>query len=101
MNIRCIKTLAGEDIMGDISETLSGKEINIKNPCAIVMIPTSNTQFSIGLAPYMPFAASKEFSFKEEHIILNYEPSAELRNEYSRVMGAGIVVPKNDLSLIK
>lgn len=100
MNIQCIKTVTGEDIIADLSETLSG-DIKISSPCAIVMIPTSSNQFSIGLAPYMPYAAQKEFTFKKEHVILMYEPSVELRNEYTRVTGVGIVIPKSELSIVK
>ena len=92
MTIRCLKTIIGEDLIGDVSTTMSG-EIVISKPCAIMMMPTNNGGgFTIGLAPYLPFAEKKEFTYNAEQILLNYEPVIDLRNEYSRIMGSGIVV---------
>jgi hypothetical protein len=100
MNIKCIKTIIGEDLIGEISTTLSG-DLKINNPCAIIMVPMQNNQFTIGLAPYMPFVQTKEFTYDSKNILFVCDPTVDLKNEYNRIMGTGIVIPKTELSLIK
>ena len=81
--IKCIKLITGEDLIGDVEV----------NPCVVVLIPTQEHQYSIGLAPFLPFAASKKFSYSREHIVLLYEAADQLKNEYSRITGKGIIMP--------
>jgi hypothetical protein len=87
-------------LIGDYSETISG-HIQLKSPCAVIMVPMQNNQFTIALAPYMPFVQQKEFTFKSSDVMFVCDPSLELKNEYNRIMGTGIVIPKSELSLIK
>lgn len=100
MNIKCIKTIIGEDLIGELTETIGG-HIQLKSPCAVIMVPMQNNQFTIALAPYMPFVQQKEFTFKPSDVMFVCDPSTELKNEYSRIMGTGIIVPKTELSLVK
>jgi len=100
MNIQCIKTILGEDIIASVEETLSG-DINLSHPFMVMIMPTQDGQYTIGLAPYLSFAKTKTFSYKKDHVMMMFEPATELRNEYVRISGQGIVLPKSDLSLIK
>lgn len=92
MNIQCLKLITGEDLIGEVELRMEGT-VMIKDPCAIVMIPAAQNQFTVGLAPYLPFAAKKEFSFDPDDVVLRFEPANELRNEYSRITGKGITLP--------
>jgi hypothetical protein len=100
MNIQCIKTILGEDIIADVQETLSG-DVSLSHPLMVMIMPRQDGQYTIGLAPYLSFANDKTFAYKKEHIMMMFEPAAELRNEYVRITGQGIVIPKSELSLMK
>ena len=89
--IKCIKLITGEDLIGDVE--VQGDTLTIDNPCVVVLIPTQEHQYSIGLAPFLPVAASKKFSYSREHIVLLYEAADQLKNEYSRITGKGIIMP--------
>lgn len=99
MNIQCIKTILGEDIIATVEETLSG-DIKLSHPFMVMIMPQDG-QYTIGLAPYLSFANTKTFSYKKEHVMMMFEPATELRNEYVRITGQGIVIPKSELSLMK
>jgi hypothetical protein len=90
--IKCIKLVTGEDLIGDVE--VQGDSLTIETPCAVVLIPTQEHQYSVGLAPFLPFAASKKFSYSREHVVLVYEAADQLKNEYNRITGKGIVLPE-------
>ena len=92
MNIQCIKLSTGEDLIGEVSENLSGYEITISKPMAVGLAQGPGGNFQVGLFPYLPFAASDTFKFRKENVILVYDPVIELRNQYSTIKGSGIVV---------
>lgn len=104
MTLTCIKNVVGEDLIGKVS-TRDGF-VDIEDPMMIMVVPNQQGQISIGLAPYQVYAKARKFTFHEEHIMLTYEPAAELRNEYTRLT-SGIVIPtpdmmpKPDLTLVK
>ena len=99
MNIACFKNIVGDDIISEVE--LDHDLVILKNPLAIIVVPQGPDNYTIALIPYMQFAASREFTFKQDHMILTYEPSFELANEYRRLTGSGIVIAKPDLSLVK
>lgn len=98
MAISCVKIITGDDLIGIIEE--KENEVIVETPCAIVLVPTGQNQYSIGLAPFLPFSKTKLLSFKKEHIVLFFEAADELKNEYNRVTGKGIVIPKTSLELV-
>jgi hypothetical protein len=98
MAISCIKLITGEDLIGDI--THEGDICTIESPLSIVMVPTQQGSFNVGLAPYMVFSATKKFSFHRDHIVVSCDVADELRNEYQRITGRGIIIastPKLEL----
>jgi hypothetical protein len=100
MSISCIKIITGEDLIGEI--VANENTVEIDTPLQIVVVPTqNNNQFTVGLAPYMPYAASKKLVFNNEHVLLHYAPAPELNNDYNRITGKGIVIPKSTLSLVE
>ena len=98
MNVSCIKLVSGEDLIGEVF--VGENTVEIDTPLQIVVVPTSNdNQFTVGLAPFMPFASTKKFSYSKDHVMLHYEPAPELNNDYNRVTGKGIIIPKSKLTL--
>lgn len=91
MAIMCVKTVLGEDLIGDIE--IREDTVEIDSPLMIMMVPTDKGQFSVGLAPYMVFSDEKKFTFNKTHIVLFTNPADQLRNQYHSITGKGIVVP--------
>lgn len=91
MALMCIKTLLGEDLIGDVE--IREHTVDIDTPLMVMIVPNEKGQYSIGLAPYMIFSAGRHFTFDKKHIILFTEPADELRNQYHSLTGKGIVVP--------
>lgn len=84
--------ISGEELIGDYQESTN----TIKNP--VVMIPVSKEQ--IAFQPWLPYSEDKEYKLKEEQIHVVANPSATIKNEYSRIYGSGIVVPDNVSDLL-
>jgi hypothetical protein len=94
-----MKTVTGEDLIGYVE--VQGDVLTIDTPCVVVLIPSQEHQFSVGLAPYLPFSSTKKFTFNREHVVLVYEAADQLKNEYTRITGKGIIVPeKTKLELV-
>jgi hypothetical protein len=98
MSISCIKISTGEDLIGDITHTEQG--VTIESPLMIVVVPNQQGQYGVGLAPYMIFSAQKAFTFKNENVLMEFEPADELRNDYNRITGKGIIVTKPKIALV-
>jgi hypothetical protein len=95
MALTCIKTALGEDLLGEV--TVHQDTVEIDTPLMIMIVPAQQGQYTIGLAPYMLFSSTKKFSFPKNHVVLMCEPADQLRNDYNRITGKGIVVPKIEL----
>jgi len=98
-DINCVRLVTGEDLIGNI--TWKHSEVTVKNPAMIVVMQAGEGRFNIGLAPYLPYAKEKEFHFREDSVLTRFEPNIELRNEYSRIFGSGIVVANTVPSKLK
>jgi hypothetical protein len=106
MSVSCIKNVLGEDIIATISTTTDGDFV-LSKPFLIFLqqvgadTAAGERKFGVVMLPYLQFAESDEFIFKKEHVILQYEPSLDLANNYRGVVGTGIVVVKPGLSVLK
>lgn len=96
--ISCIKLVTGEDIIGEMTMHDTGK-VTVKNAFAVVMVPAAQNQYTVGLAPFLPFASTKEMTYNREHVVLMFEPVSELANDYRRITG-GIILAKSELKLV-
>ena len=94
MNLKLMRLKSGEDI---VVELLDGKEsqqhITVKNPAMLVPVGDGRTSMQMGLMPWMPFSASKEYEIPKDWIIVVTEPLKEIANNYNQIFGSGIVVP--------
>lgn len=104
-DVRILKLVSGEDIIGDIKEVdVEGKEfILVNKPMLVVMMPKQENpnEYAVGLVPYAPFAEGNQVPIMPQHIVSIYSPEAGLRNEYSTRFGSGLVVPDNKLDTKK
>jgi len=93
-NIMCYQLMNGQDIIGEVSEGLKPNEIVMRNPAAIHLVPAQNggNQFGIALMPYAPYADFNKITIKMDKVSVEFEPTVELRNNYSKMFGSGIEI---------
>lgn len=91
MNIKCLKTRIGEDLIGDITENLDGS-ITIKKPMLVMINPNGQGGFGIGLFPYVPYADSREFTYAKDQYFFAFSAVQDLVNEYIRAT-SNLVIP--------
>lgn len=92
--IKCIQLVNGHDLIGDMEKDVTGDYYIVKDPAAVHMMPsqTGNGQFSIGLIPFMPFSETNRITITRDKIVIEFEPSIEMRNNYSKMFGSGIEI---------
>lgn len=100
MNIRALKLVSGEDIIGVVSNT--EHNITIENPIRLMMVPMSNPQSqpSFGFAPFPVYATGStnfKLTISKSHIIFDIEPDQEFINQYNSIFGTGIVTPSKSI----
>ena len=83
MNVKIVKMINGEELIGEYKDNV------ISNP--VVMIPVNNEKLAFN--PWMPYAEDKDFTLKEDQVLIVATPSKTIANEYSKAFGSGIVVP--------
>ena len=96
-NIQIVKLTTGEDLIGDLEELeMESRQFLLINKPAIIMImpqPGSETDFTVGLAPYAPFAKDHKVPIFPAHVVSVYDPGTEMLNSYNKKFGSGIVQP--------
>jgi hypothetical protein len=55
--------------------------------------PGSETDYTVGLAPYAPFAKDHKVPIFPAHVVSVYDPGKEMLNTYNTKFGSGIVTP--------
>jgi hypothetical protein len=92
--IKVLKMINGEELIGDVTETLDGK-YNIKNAVTLGMVERGQ----LGFIGYMPYADLKDGITIEANKVLFVVPvETKLENEYQAAFGK-VIVPKNSLKL--
>lgn len=102
-NIKIIKLVTGEELIGEVVEahhTLDGNiDYEIKDVAIVQMVPTQ-TGVGLSLFPFAPYTEDKTHIFRGRHIILSMDPGIELINNYNKMYGSGIQIASAG-SLIK
>lgn len=87
MNIKFVKLITGEDLVGDIEEGDVG--ITIKNP--LMLIPTPKN--GVAMVSYPIVKIEDKISIYREHVLFVATPGIDLVNFYNQKFGSGLVVP--------
>tara|TARA_B100000287_G_scaffold301308_1_gene284414 strand:+ start:7078 stop:7425 length:348 start_codon:yes stop_codon:yes gene_type:complete len=97
MSTKIARLNSGEEIICDLEfdESPDGSFYILKKPC--IIIPTGQGQ--IGLMPWLGYGdiGTDGVKVKESFVAFTFDPSNELRNEYSTAFGSGLVVPASDV----
>ncbi|CAD8327794.1 hypothetical protein [uncultured phage] len=91
MSVQILKLITGEELIGTVRR-FSNDEFVIDNPANIHMAPTQDSRMQLYLIPYAPYAEKDQFTFKQEHVIMQYEPNTDLLNKYNHMFGSGIQI---------
>lgn len=93
-NIRIIKLITGEELLGDVTD--QGLTYSIKNAVIVALVPSraNPQQPSIGLAPWMPYAKDDPVIIAKQHVVYDAKPVKEMENNYNSIFGGIITPPK-------
>lgn len=93
MTIKCIRLATGEDIIGDVEDkALENDPTIIKNPAQIVLQQGEGGKVGAAFVPFLPFAKDNVVRYYSNGVIGECEIDMNLKNEYNRIFGSGIVV---------
>lgn len=93
-NIRIIKLVTGEELLGDVTD--QGLVYSIKNAVIVALVPSraNPQQPSVGLAPWMPYAENDPVVIPKQHVVYDAKPVKEMVNNYNSIFGGIITPPK-------
>ena len=90
--IKCFQLINGQDIVGDVQSD-DESTVQIKNPASVHLVPDqSGKSYGVALMPYIPYAEFNKVTLHKDKIMLEYDASVDLRNNYSQLFGAGIQI---------
>ena len=88
--IKVLQLVTAQEIIGEVDE--QGPNYIVKDPATIHMVPQGQgASFGIGLIPFMPYVEGK-ITISKDKVMIEAEPSVEMRNNYSKMFGAGIQI---------
>ena len=93
-NIRIIKLVTGEELLGDVTD--QGLAYSIKNAVIVALVPSraNPQQPSVGLAPWMPYAENDPVVIPKQQVVYDAKPIKEMVNTYNSIFGGIITPPK-------
>lgn len=91
MNLRLIRLISGEDIVGDIST--EGDSYRIENPVVLGLMMGPSGKANLQMQPMLIFSEQKVVTIKNNHIVYDVTVAPEIKNKYNEIYGSGIVVP--------
>jgi hypothetical protein len=92
--IKCFRTITGEDIIAEIVDTKYGEYYFVKNPATINLTDTESS-IRVGLTPYLPFAdGAIKFYIHSLSAEANLDP--KMVEEYKKVFSP-IITPSSKI----
>jgi hypothetical protein len=96
MNIKLIRLQNGEDLIADVVK--EGAALTLENPCMVYIRQNpTNTAASIGITKWMPYSDAKQFTIDNKWIVVITDPAEDLKGEYNKAFGSGIITPPTGL----
>lgn len=94
-NILITKFINGEEVLGDVID-VDAEFFEIDNPVGFFQQPSAHGSDSatIALVPFANLSKHKKIKFKKTSIVCQYEPILEMENNYRKLFGSGIILPK-------
>jgi hypothetical protein len=98
-NIVLIKFVSGEEIIADTVST-TDESILIKDAVTLVYRPQEGGNMTVGFAPFMPYSDGN-ITVHNTSILAIGEPQEDLKREFDRIFGSGIVLAQANDSVFK
>ena len=89
MNVKIIRLLTGDDIIGEVVDGVITSETTLRNPMLIGVTPDQ----TLATAPVSLVAKTDEITISNSHILFTADPEDDILNAYKGKYG-GIVTPK-------
>jgi hypothetical protein len=96
MNIKLIRLQTGEDLIADVVK--EDAALTLENPCMVYVRPQGNSA-SVGITRWLPYADTKQFTIDNKWIVVVTDPVEDLKNEYNKVFGSGLIVPPTQIAI--
>jgi hypothetical protein len=93
-NLRILKLITSEEVVGDIVASDNDQIVRMENPCLLGLTYSQNGKAGLNMMPMLMFSEQKVVEFNLSHIIYNVTVAPEIKNKYNEIYGAGIVVPQ-------
>ena len=98
-NIKLIKFVSGEEIIADVISVGDGAKI-ISDAVTLVYRQQEGGNMTVGFAPFMPYSDG-QIALYDSSILAIGEPQEDLKKEFDRIFGSGIVVAQANDSVFK
>lgn len=89
-DIKLIKFVSGEEIIADVISAGTDAKV-IKEAATLVYRRQDDGQMTVGFAPFMPYA-NGSITLYDSSILGITDAQDDLKNEFNRIFGTGIVV---------
>lgn len=94
-----IKFVSGEEIIADLVSDSDNTKV-IKDAVTLVYRPQEGGSMTVGFAPFMPYSEGS-ITLYDTSILGIGEPQEDLKREFDRIFGSGIVVAQANDSVFK
>jgi len=98
MNLRLIRLISGEDVVGDLN--IDGDNYRIENPVVLGLMMGQNGKPNLQMQPMLIFSEQKVITVKSTHVLYDVTVATEIKNKYNEIYGSGIVVPPKQKLII-
>lgn len=95
MDIRILKLITGEEVLGEIVS--DSAIIKVKNPVGVAVVRDKSGMPNVGFAPFPLHAESKSgltVDFDRKNVVYSYVPAEDFIRNYDQIFGTGIILPK-------
>jgi hypothetical protein len=93
MNVKCYQLINGQDVIGEFVD--NGDTITLRKPASIHLVPSQNGNqqtFGVALMPFTPYAEFDKVTLYKDKIMLEFDATTDLINNYSKMFGSGIQI---------
>lgn len=97
-NVRGVRLLSGEDLIGDLDEqALENGLLFVNKPLQVVMGPGPNGQMTLGFVPFIPFKKGTRLDLPFASVLFVYDINEDLVKAYTQTTSGIVLANAGDL----
>lgn len=93
--IRIMRTVAGEEILGEILDE-NVDFIKVRNPCAIGLVMNERGQPSLNIQRLLMFSVQTEIDIRRSNILYETDVDSKIETKYNEIFG-NIILPQKSI----